>query len=120
MRGSGGPVLATGEPQVLRRVPGAAVSGIAAEGVLPNVDSREPAVAGEKAAERSGMDKGDRVSKTGKEGRAALRLCNLVAQSPAAAEKGIQAGGREGIDRAGNRTVGNYLLQAVPKSDAGH
>jgi hypothetical protein len=37
------------------------------------------------------------VVKTGQEGQAAPRLCNLVAQSPGDAERGIQAGSREGI-----------------------
>jgi hypothetical protein len=64
---------------VLRRVPGEAVSGIAAEGLLPDVDSRTPAAAGEKAAEGSGLDEGTGVSQAGQEGPAALRLCNLVA-----------------------------------------
>jgi hypothetical protein len=38
----------------------------------------------------------------GQEGQTALRLCNLVAQSPSNAERGIQARGREGTDGAGD------------------
>ena len=45
--------------EVLRRVSGEAFSGIAEEGVLPDVDPRTPAAAGEKAAEGSGLDEGD-------------------------------------------------------------
>ena len=38
MRGAGGTVLEAGGSEVLRRVPGKAVSGVAAKGVLPDVD----------------------------------------------------------------------------------
>jgi hypothetical protein len=51
---------------------------------------------------------------------AALRLCNLVAQSPSDAEGGLQEGGGEGTDGAGDGTVRDRLLQAVPEPDAGH
>jgi len=50
---------------------------------------------------------------------AGLRLCNLVAQSASHAERGVQAGGREGADGAGNGTV-NYLFQTVSEPDARH
>ena len=40
-----------------------------------------------------GWAKGTRVGKTGQAGRAALRLCNLVAQSPADAEGRLQESG---------------------------
>src|SRR5580704_18497047 len=49
---------------------------------LPDVDPRTIAAAGEKTAEGSGLGEGTRVGKTGEAGRAALRLCSLVAQSP--------------------------------------
>ena len=39
VRSAGGPVLATGEPEVLRRVSGTTISGIAPEGLLPDVHS---------------------------------------------------------------------------------
>ena len=77
------------EFEVFRRVSGEAVSGIAAEGVLPDVDPRTPAAAGKKAIEGSGLDEGDRAGEAGEEGRAALRLCNLVAQSSSDAEGGL-------------------------------
>jgi hypothetical protein len=54
--------LATGGTEVLRRVPGEVFSWVAAEGLLPDVDPRTPATAGEKAAEGSGMGEGDRAS----------------------------------------------------------
>ena len=110
VRGASRTVLASGEFEVFRRISGEAFSGIEEEGVLPNVDSRTSAAAGEKTVEGSGLDEGNRTGEAGQEGRAALRLCNLVAQSPAAAERRIQAGGREGTDWAGNGTVGDYLL----------
>ena len=55
--------------------------GVAAEGLLPDVDPRTPAAAGEKAVEGSGLDEGAGAGQAGQEGQAALRLCNLVAQS---------------------------------------
>jgi hypothetical protein len=39
------------------------------------------------------VGEGDRTGQAGQEGRAALRLCNLVAQSPSYAEGGLQEGG---------------------------
>ena len=66
------------------------------------------------------MDEGGGVSQAGEAGQAALRLCNLVAQSPSNAEGGLQEGGRAGTNWAGNGTVGDSLLQAVPEPDAGH
>jgi hypothetical protein len=44
-------------------------------------------------AKGSGMEEGDRTGETREAGRAALRLCNLVAQSPSDAEGGLQEGG---------------------------
>src|ERR1039458_1347229 len=99
---------------------GEAFSGIEAEGVLPHVDPRTLTTAGEKTAEGSGVGEGDRAGKTGQEGQAALRLCNLVAQGPSDAEGGLQEGGRERTNRAGHGTVGDYLFQALPEPDAGH
>jgi hypothetical protein len=46
--------------------------------------------ASEKGAEASGLDRGVGTDQTGEEGRAALRLCNLAAQSPLHAEGGLQ------------------------------
>jgi hypothetical protein len=70
-------------------------SGVAAEGLLPYINSRTPAAAGEKGFEEARLGEGDRASQVG---MAALRLCNLVAQSPSDADRRIQAGGREGTD----------------------
>jgi hypothetical protein len=81
---------------VCRRISGEAFPGIEEEGVVPNLDSRAPAFASEKRAEGSGLDQRGGAGQTGEEGRAALRLCNLVAQSPSDAEGGLQEGGREG------------------------
>ena len=67
-----------------------------------------------------GWAKGLELAKLARRDRAALRLCNLVAQSTGDAEEGVQAGGREGTNGARNRTLGDYLLQAVPEPDAGH
>src|ERR1017187_8011759 len=120
MRGSGGAILEAGEAEIVRSVLGAAFPRVAAEGVLPDVDSRTSAAAGEKTVEGSGLDEGTGAGQAGQEGRSALRLCNLVAQSPSASERRVQAGGREGTDGAGNRTVGNYLLQTVSEPDASY
>ena len=65
-----------------RRVSGETVSGIAEEGVLPDVHPRAPAAAGEEGTEGSGLDEGTGAGEAGAAGRAGLRLCNLVAQSP--------------------------------------
>ena len=81
MRGAGGTVLEGGDLEVVRRVPGEAVPGIAEEGVLPDVDPREPATAGEEGVEEGGLGEGARVGEAGAAGPAELRLCNLVAQS---------------------------------------
>src|SRR5215471_2086030 len=64
---------------------------IETEGVLPDVHPRASATAGEKGTEAGAMDEGTGASKAGAKGRAALRLCNLVAQSPRDAEGAVQA-----------------------------
>jgi hypothetical protein len=46
-----------------------------------------------KQTEGSGMGEGDRAGQAREAGPAELRLCNLVAQSPADAEGGLQEGG---------------------------
>ena len=51
-------------------------------------------------------------------GRAGIRLCNLVPQSPWNSEGTISAGGAEGADRERNRTVGARLLQVVQERDS--
>src|SRR5579864_7897281 len=120
MRAAGRTVLETGETEVVRRISGEALPGIAAKGVLPDVDSRTSATAGEKAVEGSGLGEGDRASQTGSARQGALRLCNLVAQSSSDADQRLQEGGREGTDGAGDRTLGDYLLQALRKPVAGY
>ena len=60
------------------------------------------------------------AGQAGQEGQAALRLCNLVAQSSGDAQRGVQAGGREGTDGKGNGAVGDYLLQTLPEPDASY
>jgi hypothetical protein len=72
--------------------------GIAAEGLLPYVNSRTSAAAGEEGFEEASWAKGIELAKLARRGPAALRLCNLVAQSPSDADRRIQAGGREGTD----------------------
>jgi hypothetical protein len=63
-----------------------------------------------------GWTKGVGTGEAGPAGPAGVRLCNLVAQSPLPTEGRVQTGGREGADRAGNRTLGNHLFQAVQES----
>jgi hypothetical protein len=64
------------------------------------------------------MDQGAGASETRAAGRAALRLCNLVAQSPGDAKGGLQAGGGAGTDGKGRGTVGADLLQSLQDPDS--
>src|SRR5437667_12770699 len=79
VRGAGGAILALRESEVLRRVSGKTLSGIAAQGLLPHVHSRASAARGEAEIERGRMDEGIGARETGPRGGAAVRLCNLVA-----------------------------------------
>jgi hypothetical protein len=88
MRGEGRTVLAAGRAEILQRILGEAVSRIASEGLLPDVDPRTPAASGEKAVEGSGLGEGVGAGQTGQNGPAALRFCNLVAQGSSDAEGG--------------------------------
>src|ERR1017187_5006797 len=65
------------------------------------------------------MDEGTGTGQGGPEGWAALRLCNLVAQSSCPAEGGLPTGGGEGTDGEGNGTVGADLLQSLQEPDSG-
>jgi hypothetical protein len=56
------------------------------------------------------VDEGTGTSESREEGWAGVRLCNLAAQGALAAQGSVQAGGREGAGRAGDGTVGDYLL----------
>ena len=107
--------------EVFRRISGKAVSGIEEEGVLPDVDPRAPATAGEEGTEGSGMGEGHRAGQAGEEGRAEVRLCNLVAQSPGDAEErnSSKEVERELTGRE-DGTLGDCLLQTVPEPNAGH
>src|SRR5271169_2904789 len=113
MRSAVGPVLATGKPEVLRRVPGAPVSGVQEEGLLPDVHSRTSAAAGEEGAETGGMDEGAGVGQAGAPAGSALRKCNLAAQSQADAQGGVSAGSGEGTDGQGQRIFGADLFQGL-------
>ena len=50
--------------------------------LLPDVDPRISAAPDSSRAEAGGMDEGGGTNKSGSFGRSAIRLCNLVAQSP--------------------------------------
>src|SRR3989454_3427817 len=82
VRGAGGAILALGESEVLRRVSGKTLFGVAAQGLLPHVHSRASAARGEAEIERGRMDEGIGARETGPRGGSAVRLCNLVAQGP--------------------------------------
>src|ERR1700756_1645377 len=97
---------------------GAAFPGIKKEGLLLDVHPRAIAATSAKGIETGGMDEGAGISEGGAEGRAALRLCNLVAQSSRDAMARVQAGGREGTDRKGRGTARDYLLQGVQEPDS--
>src|SRR5579863_5249777 len=96
------------------------VSGIATEGLLPDVDSRAPATAGEERVKENWLGEGDRVGEVSTEGQTGLRLCNLVAQSSRVAEGGVSEGRGARTHRKNNRALGNCLLQTLPEPDAGH
>jgi hypothetical protein len=65
-----------------------------------------------------GWTKGVKLAKVA--GRDRERFdCNLVAQSPADAERRLQAGGGKGVDRAGNLGVGDYIFQALQEREPG-
>ena len=83
------------------------------EGVLPDVDSRTSATAGEEGAETGGMDQGAGVGQAGAPAGSALRKCNLAAQSPTDAQGGVPAGSGEGADGQGQRAVGADLFQGL-------
>ncbi len=68
-----------------------------------------------KELKKVGWAKGIELAKLARRDRAALRLCNLVAQRSSIVEGGFSAGGRERTHRENNRAVGNCLLQTVPK-----
>lgn len=74
----------------------------AAEKRRLEVDSRTPAAAGKEGTAVGRVNERAGVSKRGEEGRAKLRLCNLVAQRNA--EGRLQAGDGEGENRAGSET----------------
>src|SRR5271167_357763 len=66
------------------------------------------------------MDEGAGVGQDRAPGRAGLRLCNLVAQSPRLAEGRFPAGSREGTDGKGRGAFGVDLLQSLQEPDPGH
>ncbi len=52
---------------------------VEAGGLLPHVDPRAPASAGQKGGKRNGMDERAGVGESREQGWARVRLCNLVA-----------------------------------------
>src|ERR1035438_6917194 len=66
------------------------------------------------------MDEGTGVSEACASRWPGLRLCNLVAQSPVPANRGLQAGGGEGAYGKGRGAVGTNLLQGLQEPDPGH
>ena len=101
MPSAGGTVLAAGGLGVLRRIPGAALPGVEAEGVLPDVHPRTPAAASEKRTEAGWVDEREGIGEVSASGGSAVRLCTLGAQSSHNDEGAVPKGSREGIDRAG-------------------
>jgi hypothetical protein len=68
---------------------------------------------GKEGTETGWMDEGPGVGQTGAAAGSALRKCNLVAQSPPNAKRGVQKGSGEGVDRQGQRAVGADLFQGL-------
>src|SRR5208283_2014228 len=64
------------------------------------------------------MDEGAGASEACASGRAAVRLCNLVAQGPRTAEGGLPSRGGKGTDGKGRGAVRVDLLQGVQKPDS--
>jgi len=97
-----------------------AMCGIEKEGVIPGVHPRTPAAAGAKGPERSGMGEGTGTGEAGAPGRAALQLCNLVAQSPQdAAGRGLSTEMEKKLTGKRRGTVGTDLLQGLREADPG-
>ena len=67
-----------------------------------------------------GWAKGIELAKLARRDRQNIRLCNLVAQSRTRCRRRTSRRRSRGTDGSGNRTVGDYLLQALPEPDAGH
>ena len=67
-----------------------------------------------------GWSKAAEMVKVARQGRRRLRLCNLVAQSQGATERGVQAGGGTAPDGEGDGALGADLFQAVQEPAAGH
>src|ERR1019366_6135796 len=66
------------------------------------------------------MDEGTGVGEACASRWPGLRLCNLVAQSPVPADRGLQAGGGEGADWKGRGAVGTDLFQGLQDPSPGH
>ena len=69
LRSTGRTVLAAGRSEVVREVPAEEVSGIPEKGVLPDVDPRELAAAGEEELEKLGWAKGIELAKVARRDR---------------------------------------------------
>src|ERR1035438_3308131 len=83
----------------------------------PDVDSRTSSTPSEEGAETGGMEQGPGVGQTRAPGRAALRLCNLAAQSQTDAQGGVPAGSGERADGQGQRALGADLFQGLEEPD---
>ncbi len=69
-----------------------------------------------KELKAGGLDEGAGAGEGGAAGREAVRLCNLVAQSPLTAQRGIQAGSREGADGQGDASPGRLSISRSTKA----
>src|SRR5260370_37748891 len=86
--------------------------------LLPDDDSRASHTRTEAAASRNRLDKGKGARQGGEEGWGEVRLCTLGAQSQGTAQGTIPTRGRAASYGQRNRTLGDYLLQALQESAA--
>ena len=112
-----GTVLEAGEPEVVRRVSGEAVSGIEKEGLLPDVDPRAPAATGEEGLEEVGWTKGLELTQSGQAGWVSSFDCaTWMHKAREMPKEAVQAGGREGTDGSGDRSRHEIIYFKLYKS----
>src|SRR5438094_9752264 len=74
---------------------------------------------GEKGTEAGGLDERAGTGEVSASAGAGLRLCTLGAQSSCTPQRRVPARGGEGAYGERNRTLGDYLFQAVQEPDPG-
>src|SRR5437016_5807020 len=78
-----------------------------------------PATGGDTRTGACGLDEWAGSGKVGASAGAWRRLCTLGAQSSCTPQRTVPARGGEGAYRERNRTLGDYLFQALQEPDLG-